>query len=151
MKQKQIWMALVTDKNEVVFSKACPSKQNAEKAIVEYLRKNEEFDMKKFDEACSWICEKELQLDLMVFPMEPENFKEVRAYLPYFRTDLPLSEKGLYRVIYEIDVGASSVIEAAKTAHDIMSDSDSLLPVLDVIDNKGNKVQIDLSKHKGKG
>ena len=32
-----------------------------------------------------------------------------------------------------------------------MMDRDSLPPVLDVIDNKGNKIRIDLSGHKQKG
>ena len=54
-------------------------------------------------------------------------------------------------MIYEIDVGADSAAEAARTVHDYMLDRDSLPPVLDVIDNKGNKIRIDLSERKQKG
>ena len=151
MKNKIIWMAIVNATDTVVFSKCCPSQRMAEKAIVGYLRKNEDFDGKNFDGACFWIGEKDLRLDLMVFAMQPEDFKEVWDRLATFRTDLPLKEKGLYRVIYEIDVGADSAVDAAKTVHEIMSDSESLPPVLDVIDNKGNKVRIDLSQRKKKG
>ena len=43
MKTKKIWMALVTDDDEVVFSRACPSERKAEKAIVAYLRKDQGF------------------------------------------------------------------------------------------------------------
>lgn len=151
MKQKPIWMAVVNHTDEVVFCQACPSEYRAQKAIVEYLRQNENFDGKKFDEAVFWIGEKDLRLDLIVFAMQPEDFTEVRDRLALFRSDLPLKENGMYRVIYEIDVGASSAIEAAKTVHEIMNDSDSLPPVLDVIDSKGNKIRIDLSQRKRKG
>lgn len=151
MKKKKIWMALVTNEDEVVFSNGCPTKQKAEIAIVGYLRENEDFDGKKFGEACFWIGEMDLPLNLMVFAMEPEEFKPVWDLLALFRDDLPLKEKGLYRVIYEIDVGAGSAIEAAKQVHQIMMDSQSLPPVLDVIDNRRNKIRMDLSHCKRKG
>lgn len=151
MKQKPISMAVVNHTDKVVFCRACQSEYRAQKAIVEYLRQNENFDGKKFDEAVFWIGEKDLRLDLIVFAMQPEDFTEVRDRLALFRSDLPLKENGMYRVIYEIDVGASSAIEAAKTVHEIMNDSDSLPPVLDVIDSKGNKIRIDLSQRKRKG
>ena len=150
MKQKPLWMAVVNHTDEVVFSAACRSQRQAEKAIVSYLRKNEDFDGNSFDDACFWIGEKDLRLDLMVFSMQPEDFRDVWDRLATFRSDLPLKDKGLYRVIYEIDVSAASAMEAAKTAHDIMSDSDSLPPILDIIDDKGSKIRIDLSQSKGK-
>lgn len=151
MKQKPIWMAIVNHTDEVVFCRACPRECQAQKAIVKYLRENEDFDGQNFDEACFWIGEKDLRLDLMVFSMPPEDFREVWDRLATFRTDLPLKDKGLYRVIYEIDVGAASAMEAAKTVHEIISGTNSLPPVLDVIDNKGNKIRIDLSHHHRKG
>jgi hypothetical protein len=149
MKKKQIWMALVTDENEVVFSKACQTEKKAEKAIVEYLRKDQEFDGRDFSEACFWIGEKDLRLELMVFPMEPDEFKDVNP-VP-LSIDLPPDEKGLYRVVYAIDVGAGNITEAAINAYEMMSDSDSLPPVLEVIDNKNNRIKIDLSERKKKG
>jgi hypothetical protein len=151
MKQMKIWMALVTDDDEVIFSRACPGKHKAESAIVAYLRKDEDFDGRNFGEACFWIGEKDLRLNLVVFEMTAEDFQPVREQLAMLRDDLPLREKGLYRVIYEIDVGAGSAIEAAKEVHQIMTDSRSIPPVLDVIDNKGNKIRIDLSHSKPKG
>lgn len=66
----------------------------------------------------------------------------------------PPKEKGkepLFRVVYVIDVGAGDVVEAAKTAYEMMRSSESIPPVLEVIDNKGNCVKIDLSKSKKKG
>lgn len=149
MKKKSIWIAVVNDSNTAVFTKAFPSRRKAETAIVVYLREHKDFDGRRFNEACLWIGEKDLRLDLMVFQMYPEDFREVWNCLAYFRADLPFKEEGLYRVIYEIDVGASSAIEAARTTYEMMSDSESMPPVLDVIDNKGNKIRIDLSQRKG--
>ena len=66
----------------------------------------------------------------------------------------PPKEKGkepLFRVVYVIDVGAGNVVEAAKIAYEMMRSSDSMPPVLEVIDNKGNRIKIDLSKRKLKG
>ena len=149
MKQKQIWMALVTDENEVVFSRACQNKHKAEKSIVDYLRRNRDFEGTDCGQACFWIGEKDLRLDLMVFPMQPEEFEDVTLPLPLSITPPP-NEKGLFRVVYVIDVGAGNVIEAAMNAYEMMSDSDSLPPVLEVIDNRGNQIKIDLSERKKK-
>jgi hypothetical protein len=148
MKQKPIWMAVVDHADSVVFRRACRSEYRAQKALVEYLCTETDFAGKSFDEACFWIGENSRPIKLQVFSMQPEDFIEVWSRLATFRTDLPLQDKGLYRVIYEIDVGASSAIQAAKTAHALMIDSQSLRPVLDVIDDKGNKIRIDLAQTK---
>ena len=147
MKTKKIWMAIVTDDNEVVFSHACPTERKAEKTIVAYLQKDQGFDGRDINEVCLWIGDNNLRINLMIFEMVPDDFESVWDRLALFRSDLPLKEKGLYRVIYQIDVGADSAAQAAKTVHEIMTDLDSLPPVLEVIDNKGSKIRIDLSQH----
>jgi UDP-N-acetylmuramyl tripeptide synthase len=58
----------------------------------------------------------------------------------------PPKEKGNFRVIYVIDVNASNALLAAKLTHQIMTDPDSILPVLEVMDCKGKVVTVDLSK-----
>ena len=66
------------------------------------------------------------------------------------KIDPPPEEKGdepLFRVVYVIDVNAGDVREAAEYTHRIMTDPDSLPPVLHVIDFKGNSTEIDLSKN----
>jgi hypothetical protein len=146
MKQKQIWIVIVSDKDKVIFKRACQSKQKAENAVVDYLHSYRDFKGKSFTEACFWIKEKKLRFDLKIFQMQPEEFTEV---LPLIAP--PPYEKGLFRVVYVIDVGAGNVIEAAMNAYEMMSDSDSLPPILEVIDNKGNKIKIDLSQRKKKG
>jgi len=138
-------MAVIRDENEVVFRRACQTKKKAEKSIVAYLCKDRDFDGKEFAEACFWIGEKDLRFDLMVFQMQPEEFADVKLPLLLSITPPP-DEKGLFRVVYVIDVGAGDIIEAAMNAYEMMSGSDSLPPVLEVIDNKGNKIKIDLSK-----
>lgn len=151
MMHTTIWMALMTDNDEVVFSCVCPSQRKAETAIVAYLRKDRSLDIRDINEACLWIGDNNQRLNLMIFPMKPDDFKFVWDRLTLFRNDLPLGDKGFYRVVYEIDVGADSAAEAAKTVHEIMMDRDSMPPVLDVIDNKGNTIRIDLTQRKRKG
>lgn len=148
MKRESIWIAILTEDCEVVFSCACPTERMAEKAIVAHLQKDNDFDGKDINDACFWIGENDLRLNIMIFEMQPGDFQDVRGRLALFRDDLPLREKGLYRVIYQIDVGAQSAVEAAITVHEIMQDSDSLPPVLEVVDNQGSRIKIDLSKER---
>ena len=139
-------MAIVTDGNEVVFNKGCQSKQNTEKAIVEYLQKHEDFDGADFGEACFWIGENDIRLDLMVFEMEAEDFDDVSLHTGLL-IQPPPDEKQLYRVVYAIDVVAGSALKAATVTYNIMTDPDSLAPVLEVIGQKGKVTKIDLSKN----
>ncbi len=63
-----------------------------------------------------------------------------------FIIEPPPKEKGLYRVVYVIDIGAKSPLDAAKKTYEIMTDPDSLAPVLEVINQSGKITKIDLSK-----
>ena len=63
-----------------------------------------------------------------------------------YRIEHPPKEKGLYRVVYVIDIGAESPLDAAKKTHQIMTDPDSLAPVFDVVDQSGKVTKFDLSK-----
>ncbi|MFH1881589.1 MAG: hypothetical protein ABIL62_02600 [Planctomycetota bacterium] len=68
-----------------------------------------------------------------------------------YRINPPPKDKGaepLFRVVYVIDVNAPDALEAAKLTHKIMTDPDSLPPVLEVISRKGKVTRIDLSKEK---
>lgn len=65
------------------------------------------------------------------------------------KIDPPPEEKGdepLFRVVYIIDVNSGDVREAAEYTHRIMTDPESLRPVLHVIDFKGKSTEVDLSK-----
>jgi len=63
-----------------------------------------------------------------------------------YRIEHPPKEKGLYRVVYVIDIGAESPLDAAKKTHEIMADPDSIAPVLEVVDQGGKVTKIDLNK-----
>jgi hypothetical protein len=63
----------------------------------------------------------------------------------------PKGKQPLFRVVYVIDVGAGNVVEAAKTAYQMMMDSNSMPPIVEVIDSKGNRIRIDLSQRIRKG
>ena len=77
------------------------------------------------------------------------NLDEGSQFTKGLVIELPHKEGGdqpLFRVVYVIDVNATSPLEAARTAHRIMSDPDSQAPVLEVIDHRGKVVSIDLSE-----
>lgn len=141
MKKKNLWMAMVTCENEVVFSKPWKSRRKAETAIVAYLRENEEFDGDSFSDACSWIAENDLRLDLSVFPMEAEDFENTRSG---YTVQPPPKEKGLFRVIYAIDVSACDTAKAAQQAWEMMRSEDAVDPVFTLIDSKGALTTLDL-------
>jgi len=64
------------------------------------------------------------------------------------KIDAPPKERGdepLFRVVYIIDVNAGDIREAAEYTHRIMTDPESMRPVLHVIDFKGVCTEIDLS------
>ena len=145
MTQKHIWMAVVHEIDEVVFCRACHSELRAQKAIVTYLRHHKDFDGFDFDHAVFWIGDNDLKLDVKVFAMQPEDFKDVRDVLATVCTDPPPSDHGIYRVIYAIDINAATAQHAAKAVYAILRDPDSQPPVLDVTDRKGNTLRIDLS------
>ena len=63
-----------------------------------------------------------------------------------FIIEPPPKEKDLYRVVYVIDVNADSPLDAAKMTERIMTDPDSLAPVLEVVDQGGKVTKIDLSR-----
>jgi len=145
MKKKRIWMAVVNDRDSVVFSKGCQTQRKAESAIVKYLQNSEDFDGNDFSEACFWIDENDLHLDLMVFEMEAKDFNGIQIQAGLM-IGLPPKEKDLYRVVYVIDVGADNPLDAAKKTEKMMTDPDSLAPVLEVIGSGGKITKIDLSK-----
>jgi hypothetical protein len=51
----------------------------------------------------------------------------------------------LYRVVYTIDINAKAPNQAARYAHRIMQDPQSVPPVLDVLDHSGECTRVDLS------
>ena len=65
-----------------------------------------------------------------------------------FAIEPPPKESGpeqLYRVVYIIDVNAADPKEAAEYTHRIVTDPDSMPPVLHVSDEGGGRIEIDLS------
>ena len=54
-------------------------------------------------------------------------------------------EEPLFRVVYMIDVNGADARDAADYTYRIMSDPDSMPPVLNILDCKGNETVVDLS------
>ena len=57
------------------------------------------------------------------------------------------SEEPLLRVVYVVDSPGADAYEAAEFTHQIMSDSNSLRPVLHIIDPAGNTTTVDMSEN----
>ena len=57
----------------------------------------------------------------------------------------PKGPEPLYRVVYTIDINAKAPNQAARYAHRIMQDPQSIPPVLDVLDHSGECTRVDLS------
>lgn len=64
-----------------------------------------------------------------------------------YTVSAPPNEKGLFRVVYEIDVSADNEKKAAETAWRLMRFEDAFEPVMMVIDRKGNQTKLDLSDY----
>ena len=59
----------------------------------------------------------------------------------------PPTEAGLeplYRVVYMIDINAKDPRQAAERVHMLMQDTESMPPVLDVLDAHGRRPRVDL-------
>ena len=56
-----------------------------------------------------------------------------------------MGDEPLFRVVYMIDVNSGDVREAAEYTHRIMTDPESMRPVLHVIDSNGSVTEVDLS------
>jgi hypothetical protein len=52
----------------------------------------------------------------------------------------------LFRVIYVIDVGATSARQAAQETYRLMTDPNSMRPIMQVLETDGNFSTIDLAK-----
>jgi hypothetical protein len=51
----------------------------------------------------------------------------------------------LYRVVYMIDISAKGPRQAAELTYRLIQDPDSMPPVLDVLDHRGQRTRVDLS------
>jgi hypothetical protein len=66
-----------------------------------------------------------------------------------FTIEPPPKDKGckpLFRIVYAIDINAGNPHEAAEYGYQIMTDPESMPPVLYVIDSEGCNVRVDLSE-----
>ena len=83
--------------------------------------------------------------------MPKNNTGEIYCVLKGLTIAPPRTEIGdekLFRVVYIIDVGAASPLDAARQAYQLMADPESQPPVLEVIDHHGGVLSIDLSEER---
>ena len=65
--------------------------------------KTNAFDAKDFGDACFWIGENDLRLDLQVFEMKAKDFDSIQLQ-DGLLIEPPPKEKGLFRVVYAMSM-----------------------------------------------
>jgi hypothetical protein len=158
---KELWVAAVTHRGDVVHAEAVAGKVNAVKALAEYLKSEEGYvGPAELPGMCAWLAEYDDRLGIEIFHASidaagedscscdaADNPKAERGLV----IDPPPQEQGpelLYRAVYAIDVNAQDAHQAAERAYEIMIDPESMLPVLEVIDSRGRLTRIDLSEER---
>ena len=147
--QKEVWVLAVTDRGIVVHTHAYNSRLRTEKAMLDYLRSYQGYKGKdNVAEACDWLSRQEgtLRVDICSTQIDCSDTAS-QSGLTIVPPHEEKGEEPLFRVVYVIDVNATDVQAAAKYTHQIMMDPNSMLPVLQVIDHKGQTVTVDLSEN----
>jgi hypothetical protein len=142
MKQKTIWMAVIAEKSRILFSKAFNNNEESKAAIVGYLQKNFNFDGDDIQEACGWVGDCNLSLELMTFEVDLKDFDGIQLQAGLLIG--PPKEKNHYRVVYKIDIAGSDKVEVAEEAWKKMRAEDADDPVLTLIDSNGDLTPLDL-------
>lgn len=155
---KKLWVAAVTNRGDVVHAEAVAGKVKAVKALAEYLKTEEGYvGPAELPGICAWLAEHDERLGIELFAASvdaagedscscdtPDNPKARRCLV----IDPPPQEEGpelLYRAVYAIDVNAHNAHQAAERAYDIMTDPESMRPVLYVLDGDGSQSIVDLA------
>ena len=150
-RQKQ-WILAIADRGIIAYAEAYPRKEMAEQGLIDYLRKEENYDgPDEISEAATWLAEHDERLSGEIFAAEaaPQDNDDVAKSRAGHVVAPPPQESGtepLWRVIYTIDMNASDAGKAAWAAHQIMKDPESWDPVLDVMDSQGYVTRVDLSE-----
>jgi len=168
-RQRQ-WILAIADRGIIAYAEAYLSKKQAEQGLIDYLRKEENYDGPDgISEAANWLAEHDERLSAEIFKAEScydsEDTdalitlnKQLNCSQPQKKTIKhpvshiiapPPEESGpepLWRVIYTIDVNASDANKAALAVHNIMKDPESWAPILEVMDSQGHIARIDLSE-----
>lgn len=155
---KKLWVAAVTRRGDVVHAEAVPGKVKAVKALAEYLRTEEGYaGPAELPGICAWLAEHDERLGIELFRVSvdtdgedscscdaPGNPDAHRGLV----VDPPPREEGpelLYRAVYAIDINASNAHQAAERAYQIMTDPESMRPVLYALDSEGSQTVVDLA------
>jgi len=142
MKQKTLWLAVITNKVTVLLSKATHSKEQAEAAIVDYLQKHFNFDEDDIQDACSWAADHNLSLEVMTFEVDLKDFEDVMLQ-PGLVVQPP--PENYYRVVYETECYSRDGVDAAQMSWKAIRAKDAPDPVLTLIDSQGAVTTVDLA------
>ena len=153
----RVWIVAVADRGVVEHVRAFPTQAKAQKDLAAYLHRYHEYPgSHKMEELSAWLDQHNERISAQVMCQRLNlgiDSAASRGLTPGLLISPPPEEcaagEKLYCVVYSIDVDASGPREAAELTHHIMTDPDSMRPVLEVIDPKGSVTTIDLSEEKG--
>ncbi len=150
LSRKRLWVLAIADRGMVVHGQAYGSRQRAVQGLAQYLKNNENYTGPAEMPAISdWLAEHDerLSVELFTASLDPGNKERPEEELTIEPPPMEHgSDEPLYRVVYVIDVNAAHPRDAAEYTHRIMTDPDSMRPVLHVLDSTGCNTTIDLSK-----
>jgi hypothetical protein len=155
---KKLWVAAVTHRGDVVHAEAVAGKVKAVKALAEYLKTEEGYvGPAELPGICAWLAEHDERLGIELFRASvnvagegscscdaPDNPNARRCLV----IDPPPREEGpepLFRAVYAIDVNAHNAHQAAERAYQIMTDPQSMRPVLYILDGEGSQTVVDMA------
>jgi hypothetical protein len=144
MERNKIWMALVTDQNNIALCKLFQDLLLAQKAIVTYLQDNHNFEGDRIQDACTWICDNTLPIEVMTFEVD---WQELDKVLPAkgLLIKPPSNGDHYYRVVYETECYSHDGVDAAQMAWKAVRAKDAPDPALTLIDSKGAVTKVDLA------
>jgi hypothetical protein len=148
-RRRRVWVLAIADRGMVVFGKGYPGKAKAVQGLAEYLKTNEDYTGPAAMPSISdWLAEHDERLSIELFAASLDASGDDQASEGLMIDSPPREEgaEGLYRVIYTIDVNARDARQAAERAYEIMTDRQSLRPVLHILDGRGPETTVDLAE-----
>jgi hypothetical protein len=154
-RMKEVWLVAVADRGIVAHVYAYPDAKAAIKELAAYLAENNGYAGPKDIRAIRrWLHRHDENLSVEITCQRWDKGAAAGARCtskPRRGLVIPppphdRGEEPLYRVVYQIDVNARDMREAAESVHRILTDPDSMPPVLEVSDHQGHTTAIDLSR-----
>ena len=149
-RKASLWTVAVADRGVIEHVQTFLTRVLAQKGLAGYLRRYHDYQgSHKMPVLSAWLDQHDERISAQVMCQRLSLGITPGSALIIDAPPGQTVGEPMYRVVYSIDVCASGPREAAEATHRIMTDPDSMRPVLEVIDPKGSVTTIDLSEEKG--